>query len=309
MRQAAYLSLPLEELNARARALREMMTPCVLCPRNCRVNRIDGEIGACGVGPGPVVSGHGPHFGEESPLVGSHGSGAIFFTGCNLRCIFCDNYEISQLCRGDPIDADQLAGIMISLQSLGCHNINLVTPTHQIPAIIESLAKAVPLGLTLPIVYNCGGYESVDALRLLEGIVDIYMPDVKYSDNNVALRLSGVADYWDRVREALREMHRQVGDLQITPTPDGYEIATRGLLVRHLVLPNGLAGTSDVVRFIATEISTDTYVNIMDQYTPFYKAVGNPEIGRRITADEYAEAVRLARAAGLSRLDPGCGRR
>lgn len=306
MRNAAYLSLTSEELSSRAQALREMMMSCVLCPRNCRVNRIDGKLGVCRIGPDPVVSSYGPHFGEERPLVGSHGSGTIFFTGCNLRCIFCQNYEISQLYQGDTIEADHLARIMVSIQDRGCHNINLVTPTHQLAAIIDAIARAVALGLALPIVYNCGGYESVDALRLLDGIVDIYMPDMKYGDNSVGLRLSGVPDYWDRSREAAREMHRQVGDLEIVEMPDGREIAVRGLLVRHLVLPNGLAGTQEVAKFIATEISTDTYVNIMDQYRPCYRAIGSPDIGRPITLDEYSDAVKLAQAYGLWRFDSEC---
>lgn len=280
-----------------------MMAPCILCPRNCRVDRPRGQLGICRTGPEPVVSSYGAHFGEERPLVGRHGSGTIFLTGCNLRCMFCQNYDISQLNMGDVITADELARIMISLQDQGCHNINLVTPSHQIAAIVDGLSRAVTPGLTLPIVYNSGGYDSVDALRLLDGIVDIYMPDIKYSDNVVGRRLSGVSDYWDRCREAVREMHRQVGDLEIATSPDGCEIAARGLLIRHLVLPNGLAGTPEVAGFIAKEISTDSYVNIMDQYRPCYRAVGDPQIGRRIKAQEYSDAVESAKSAGLWRFD------
>lgn len=295
MRKAAYLSLSIDQIKSRAKSLRDMLKSCVICPRNCHVNRIAGELGECRIGPDPVVSSFGPHFGEEPPLVGRHGSGTIFFTGCNLHCVFCQNYEISQLRRGETIDSRRLAEIMIHLQDIGCHNINLVTPTHQVPAIVEGLVQAVPMGLTIPIVYNSGGYDSVETLRLLDGIIDIYMPDMKYGDNTVGLRLSGVPDYWDRSREAVREMHRQVGDLEIE------EIAIRGLLVRHLVLPNGLAGTENVVRFIAGEISNRTYVNIMDQYRPCYLAFEDPDICRPITREEFDEAIRMAVSAGLSR--------
>lgn len=300
---AAYLSLTTDELESRARALMEMTNPCVVCPRDCRVNRPAGQVGVCGIAAQPVVSSYGAHFGEERPLVGRFGSGTIFFTGCNLRCIFCQNYDISQLGQGEPITTDVLARMMISLQNRGCHNINLVTPTHQIAAIVDALAIAAPLGLTLPIVYNTGGYDSVDTLRLLDGIIDIYMPDAKFGDNESGKRLCGVSDYWDINREAIREMHRQVGDLQMTRTADGCEIATRGLLVRHLVLPDGLAGTREVVEFIATEISRDTYINVMDQYRPCFRASSIPEIARPLTHAEYAEALQLARAAGLHRFD------
>jgi putative pyruvate formate lyase activating enzyme len=307
MRKAAYLSLTSPDLNARTQALREMMRPCVLCPRECRADRTGGQLGTCTIGPDPTVSSYGPHFGEERPLVGGYGSGTIFFTGCNLRCTFCQNYEISHLGRGDSISPARLARLMVSLQDRGCHNINLVTPTHQLPGIIDALSQAVTRGLALPIVYNCGGYESVDALRLLDGIVDIYMPDMKYGDNSLGLRLSGVQDYWDRNREAVREMHRQVGDLEIVEMPHRCMIATRGLLVRHLVLPNGLAGTESVTRFIATEISPRTYVNLMDQYRPCFHAVDIPEMDRPITAIEFSDAIKIARSAGLWRFDSGCG--
>ncbi len=294
MRKAAYLSLSIDQIKSRAKSLRDMLKSCVICPRNCRVNRIGGEMGECRIGPDPVISSFGPHFGEEPPLVGKHGSGTIFFTGCNLHCVFCQNYEISQLRYGETVDCRRLADIMIHLQDIGCHNINLVTPTHQVPAIIEGLAIAVSMGLTIPIVYNSGGYDSVETLRLLDGIIDIYMPDMKYGDNAVGRRLSGVPDYWDRSREAVREMHRQVGDLEIG------EIAVHGLLVRHLVLPNGLAGTEKVMRFIAEEISCRTYVNIMDQYRPCYLASEDPDICRQITREEFKEAISMAVSAGLS---------
>lgn len=303
MRNAAYLSLTGGELNSRAHQLREMMQSCNLCPRECGCNRIDGALGACRTGPDPVVSSYGPHFGEERPLVGWGGSGTIFFTGCNLGCAFCQNYDISHLGHGGKMHPSQLAGVMRSLQERGCCNINLVTPTHQVPVIIEALALAVPLGLTLPIVYNCGGYESVEVLRLLDGIVDIYMPDMKYGNNTVGLKLSGVPDYRDRNQEAVREMHRQVGDLQIMKTQGGHAIAVRGLLVRHLVFPNGLAGTESIANFLAAEISTNTYINVMDQYRPCFHADRIPEIDRAITSNEYSTAIKLARAAGLWRFD------
>jgi putative pyruvate formate lyase activating enzyme len=305
---AAYLSLTSEDWNLRSRLLREMIESCVLCGRECRVGRTTGGTGTCGIGPEPVISSYGPHFGEERPLVGRHGSGTIFFTGCNLHCAFCQNYDISQLGRGYTVHLRQLAQVMLSLQDRECHNINLVTPTHQLPGIVAALALAVPLGLRLPIVYNCGGYESVDALRLLDGIVDIYMPDMKYGNNASGLKLSGVPDYWDRSRAAILEMHRQVGDLKIVRTLEGYEVATRGLLVRHLVLPARLAGTEQVSRFLADEISTSTYLNIMDQYRPCFRAHGSAEIDRPITTSEYLEAVSMARAAGLWRFDGERGR-
>lgn len=286
------------ELHERVEEAYRLMTPkCELCPRCCGVDRLAGQVGVCRTGPLPVVASSGPHFGEEPPLVGYNGSGTIFFGNCNLQCIFCQNYEISHGGSDREITIEQLADLMLSLARRGCHNINWVTPTHQLPQILSALEVAAESGLDVPIVYNCGGYEPVKVLSLLDGIVDIYMPDAKYGNNEVGLRLSGVPDYWDRNREALREMHRQVGDL----TLDERGIAQHGLLVRHLVLPNNLAGTRDVMHFIATEISVDTYVNIMDQYYPAFQAIGHPEIGRRITAQEYAEALQIAREEGLWR--------
>jgi len=246
-----------------------------------------------------MVSSYGPHFGEESPLVGRNGSGTIFFTNCNLRCVFCQNYSISQLGEGDKVSKEELACMMLSLQDKGCHNINLVSPTHVVPQILEAFEMAVKSGLQLPLVYNSGGYDSIETLRLLEGIVDIYMPDMKYSDERNAEKLSGVENYPSINRAAVKEMHRQVGDLQINE--DG--IAQRGLLVRHLVLPHGLAGTKEVVNFLANEVSPDTYVNIMAQYNPCHKASQFPSLSRRISAGEFQEAVTLARQAGLCRLD------
>ena len=294
----AYARIGSEQLRERASALRELMRACRLCPRDCGVDRLSGELGACGAGADAIVSSYGPHLGEEAPLVGRHGSGTIFLTHCNLKCIFCQNYDISHLGRGRAMTLDEVARMMLELQESGCHNINWVTPTHQVPALVESTRIALGQGLHLPIVYNCGGYESVDVLRLLDGIVDIYMPDAKYGDNSAGEQLSGVADYWDRCREALAEMHRQVGDLQIGT--DG--IATRGLLVRHLVLPADMAKTAMVMRFLAS-LSPDTYVNVMAQYRAEHRAREVAAIARPITTAEFRRAVQEAMEAGLHRLD------
>jgi len=246
-----------------------------------------------------MVSSYGAHFGEEAPLVGRYGSGTIFFTNCNLRCVFCQNYSISQLGEGRKVSREELAGMMLSLQSQGCHNINLVSPTHVVPQILEALEVAVESGLNIPLVYNSGGYDSLETLRLLDGIVDIYMPDMKYSDEETAQELSGIENYPLVNRAAVKEMHRQVGELQI----DGDGVAQRGLLVRHLVLPHSLAGTGEVMDFLAREVSPDTYVNIMAQYHPCHKAFQFPLLSRPTSAAEFQEALALARQAGLTRLD------
>jgi putative pyruvate formate lyase activating enzyme len=294
----AYLQMDLATLEARAEALRARLGPCRLCPRNCHVDRLGGQAGACRVGAQPMVSSYGAHFGEERPLVGRGGSGTIFLTGCNLRCIYCQNYDLSQLGQGEVVSFADLAEMMLELQRRGCHNVNWVTPTHQVPMLVEALQCARGLGLKLPLVYNCGGYESVETLRLLDGIVDIYMPDAKYADNAVGERLSGVPDYWDRCQEALAEMHRQVGDLEI-----GEEgLARRGLLVRHLVLPKYLSGTAEVMRFLAS-LSPNTYVNVMAQYRPTFRANEFPFLTRPITRTEYEDAIQAAREAGLAHLD------
>lgn len=274
------------------------MTNCTLCPRMCKVNRMEGETGRCRTGRLSVVASYDPHFGEESPLVGRNGSGTIFFTHCNLHCIFCQNVDISHGGSGYPVEAEQLAQMMLELQAQGCHNINFVTPSHVIPQILEALRIAVERGLDIPLVYNSSGYDRVSALKLLDGIVDIYMPDFKFWDPKTADALCGAPDYPERARKAILEMHRQVGDLRIEGG-----VAVQGLLVRHLVMPEGLAGTEDVLRFIAREISVNTYINIMEQYRPCGEAVGKPKIGRRITAEEYEDALRLAQTAGLTRLD------
>jgi len=277
----------------------EILRECRLCPRNCSVDRTSGEKGFCRTGDSPFISSWGAHFGEERPLVGMHGSGTIFFSNCNLGCIFCQNWTISHTGEGSETTVEKLSSIMIDLQMEGCHNINLVTPTHQVPMILHAIALATEKGLEVPVVYNCGGYESIETLRILEGIIDIYMPDIKYSDPESAGKYSNADDYPEVAKAALREMHRQVGDLIL----DQQGIAERGLLVRHLVLPEGIAGTEGVVRFIAEEISVDTYINIMDQYYPCFEAYRYPPLDRRITAKEYSTAVQAAIRAGLKRID------
>lgn len=287
------------ELEERVEHARAILRSCELCPRCCRVDRLLGQTGMCRTAAEAVVSSYGPHFGEEAPLVGSRGSGTIFFTHCNLRCMFCQNYTISQLGDGRVASKGEIARMMLSLQQRGCHNINLVTPTHVVPQILEALLVAAGLGLSLPLVYNCGGYESLETLKLLDGIVDIYMPDMKYSDERNARRFSGVKGYPSANRAAVKEMHRQVGDLKI----DERGVAKRGLLVRHLVLPNGIAGTEGVVRFLAQEVSTNTYLNVMAQYYPSHRAHKIPALSRPLLRQEFADAVSLAREHGLERLD------
>lgn len=296
----AYLRLyKTGELFTRIEALQKILEDCCLCPQNCRVNRLKGEKGVCRVGHLPMVSSYHAHFGEERPLVGHHGSGTIFLAFCNLKCLFCQNYDISHQGEGKEVSYEEMGSMMVSLMRQGCHNINFVTPSHQVSQIIASLPYAIEQGLEIPLVYNCGGYESVETIRLLDGIFDIYMPDFKYFDNAIAKKLSAASDYVERAKESIKEMHHEVGDLVI----DTQGIAQRGLLVRHLVLPNGLAGTQGVMRFIAREISKNTYVNIMDQYRPCYKASEQLSMNRRITRDEYDEAIRITREEGIERID------
>ncbi len=297
--RVSYLKLSHAELWKRVEQAEEILKECTLCPRNCRIDRTSGETGFCKTGNKLFVSSWGPHFGEERPLVGRFGSGTIFFSRCNLGCIFCQNWTISHKGEGEEISFEKLARIMLDLQAQGCHNINLVTPTHQMPLILRSLFIAVERGLNIPIVYNCGGYESVEALEILDSVVDIYMPDFKYSDPEMALKYSKARDYPQMAKAAIKEMHHQVGNLQI----DDRGIAFRGLLVRHLVLPGGVAGTEEVMRFIAKEISEDTYVNIMDQYYPCYKVSEHPPLDRRITGKEFSDAVKSALDKGLKRID------
>jgi len=291
----SYVRLGPGELEERADRLWEMMRECRVCPRLCGTNRLDGEAGFCRVLDRPVVASYGPHYGEERPLVGRGGSGTIFMSGCNLGCVYCQNYDISHALAGRRTSFEHLARMMLSLQGRGCENINIVTPSHVVPHFVRALAIAAKEGLRLPVVYNTGGYDSVETLRLLDGIVDIYMPDMKYADPEVAERLSFAPDYPRVNREAVREMHRQVGDLVVGD--DG--VAKRGLLVRHLVLPEGLAGTKEIVRFLAREISPNTCINVMAQYYPAHEAREYPPLDRRLLRYEYEEAVRAAEAEGL----------
>jgi putative pyruvate formate lyase activating enzyme len=285
------------ELNKRVELLQEFIKECQLCPRECHVNRLNGEVGYCGAGSDLMVSSAFPHFGEEPPLVGFNGSGTIFLTHCNLRCIFCQNYDISHLGRGDRITLSDMARAMVKLQEMGCHNINFVTPTHYASQILASLAKAVEMGLHLPIVYNCSGYESIEVIRLLEGVVDIYMPDVKFMDEKYSKRYSNAPDYPEVIRKVLKEMHRQVGDL----TTNSKGVAERGLLIRHLVMPGGVASSEAVLKFIAEEISVHSYVNIMNQYRPEYRANEYSEISHPITHQEYLGAIQVAKGFRLYR--------
>ena len=299
MTTPAYLSLSTAELRERASLAYQRMEACDLCARCCDVNRLAGELGVCKTGLQARVSSYGPHLGEEDPLRGWKGSGTIFFARCNLRCQFCQNHDISQTDSGMEVAAKELANIMLELQASGCHNINFVSPSHVVPQILAALPIAVQAGLRVPLVYNTGGYDSVETLHVLDGIVDIYMPDMKYANGGYAKKYSRTQDYPKVNRAAVKEMHRQVGDLQT----DKHGLAVRGLLVRHLVLPRNLAGTKQIVKFLADEISNYTYVNLMNQYRPAYNASRYPEINRSITSSEYSAAVQMAKEAGLTRLD------
>lgn len=289
--------LSLSELKERAEKLLELQRECRICPRECLARRHENECGDCHSTNEIRISSVSSHFGEEAPLVGTHGSGTIFFSSCNLNCEFCQNYDISQLGVGSTISTEQLAEAMLSLQSRGCHNINLVTPTHFTPQIVQSLVLAVEKGLEIQIVYNCGGYESVETIKLLDGIIDIYMPDIKYSNNQFAEKYSNVTKYWETVTSAVKEMHNQVGNLKISKSG----IAQRGLLIRHLVLPNNLSGSEKVLEFVANEISKETYINIMDQYYPAFNACKFPELSRRITQEEFLKIISYAHQLGLHR--------
>jgi len=293
---ASYEQMPSIALENRANDLLAKLESCQICPRTCGVNRLADEIGFCRVGRKARVYSFTPHFGEEAPLVGVHGSGTIFFSGCNMGCVFCQNYDISHMNQGQEVDAKSLAGMMIHLQDLGCHNINLVTPSHVIPQILEALVLARDGGLRVPLVYNSGGYDLVDTLKLLDGIFDIYMPDAKYGSDDMAIKYSKAPKYTHYMKTSIKEMHHQTGDLKFEN-----DIAIKGLLVRHLVLPSDLSGTAEIVRFLAEEISRDTYLNMMAQYHPEYNACSFPELDRRITMREYSDAVKLAAEAGLVR--------
>ncbi|MFZ5775821.1 MAG: radical SAM protein [Thermodesulfobacteriota bacterium] len=287
------------ELGRRRDAAVARLVGCDLCPRRCGVDRSDKGRGYCHTGRLAVVAASHPHFGEESPLVGQGGSGAIFFSNCNLGCVFCQNYEISNLGEGEEASPRQLAAMMVALQGLGCRNINLVTPTHVVAQILEALPFAVEAGLSVPLVYNTSAYDEVETLRLLDGVVDIYMPDFKFWLSASARRFCAAADYPQKARLAIREMHRQVGDLVLNA--DG--LAEHGLLVRHLVMPEGLEETREILHFFAQEISTATYVNVMDQYRPCGRARDFPPLDRVLLSEEYQAALAIADEAGLTRLD------
>jgi putative pyruvate formate lyase activating enzyme len=288
------------ELARRAESAREHLKSCDLCAWQCRANRLKGQTGVCKTGVEARVSSFFPHLGEEDPLRGRRGSGTIFFARCNMRCLFCQNHELSALGEGTDVVPGQIATMMLELQDQGCHNINFVSPSHVVAPILEAVLLAAQAGLRIPLVYNTGGYDSLAALKLLDGVIDIYMPDMKYGDSDVGKRLSETPDYVRHNQRAVREMHRQVGDLVL----DERGIARRGLLVRHLVLPDGLAGTRTVARFLA-KLSPDTYINIMGQYRPAYRAAAEDHgpMSRPVTQQEVAAAREMARDAGLHRFD------
>jgi len=283
----AYARLGLKRLKDRAKRAQELLSPCRLCPRKCGIDRPGGERGFCKTGLEAIVSSRNLHHGEEPPISGYKGSGTIFFSHCNLRCVFCQNYPISQLGIGEPVDSKGLADMMLYLQNCNAHNINFVTPSHVVAAILDALVVALEKGLRIPLVYNSSGYDSLEELQLLDGVVDIYMPDSKYSDNKAAQRFSGAEDYVEVNRAALKEMHRQVGVLEM----DEGGVARRGILIRHLVLPQDFAGAEEIMRFIAEELSPETYISLMSQYFPANKTAAYPDVDRAITREEYRKAL------------------
>jgi putative pyruvate formate lyase activating enzyme len=299
--EPSYLALHRSgELRDRAGALRALMRECRVCPRECGARRLENETGFCGAARDLEVSSFGPHFGEEAGLVGRYGSGAIFLTHCNLRCVFCQNWEVSQGGHGQRATPDDMAAMMLRLQERGCHNINVVTPTHYAAAIVQALDAAAARGLRLPVVWNTSGWERIETLRLLDGVVDVYMPDFKYADAGMADRYSsGARTYPEVTRAALLEMHRQVGVAR--PASDG--VIRRGLLVRHLVMPNNVGGTRQVIAWIAAHLPKGTYLNLMSQYRPAFRASEYPSIARRLERREYEQAVRWATEAGLTNVD------
>jgi len=279
--------------------LYDILSCCELCGHKCKVDRLKGKRGQCNTSYKLKISSYGLHFGEEEPISGYNGSGTIFFSYCNLHCVFCQNYEISQLAEGIEISEEQLAEIMVWLQNKNAHNINLVSPTHFLPQIIKALYLASKQGLNIPIVYNTGGYDNPEVIKLLSEIVDIYMPDMKYSDNENAYKYSSAKDYWEINTSAVKEMYRQVGGLKV----DEYKVAYKGLLIRHLVLPNNIAGSKKIIDFIVENLGDDVYLNIMAQYRPCFKAKNYPELNRRITLEEYEEIVNYAISKGIKNID------
>jgi putative pyruvate formate lyase activating enzyme len=286
-------------LQQKIRQATEILRHCQLCPRKCHVNRLDGQKGICRTTDQAIVNGYDAHFGEETPLVGRHGSGTIFFSHCNLKCNFCQNFDISHKGQGNPVSDVELADMMLALQKEGCHNINFVTPSHVVPQILAAVQKAAEKGLSLPLVYNTSAYDAVETLKILEGVIDIYMPDFKFWDPRSSDVTCGAPDYPDAARKAILEMHRQVGDLVM----DATGLAQRGLLIRHLVMPDRLAETNEIMKFIAAKISLNTYINIMPQYRPSGDIGSIKWLRRKITEQEYARAIQYALDAGLTRLD------
>ncbi len=287
------------ELHRKVERARALLEDCTVCPRDCHVNRLQDVYAVCRTGRYARVSSYFPHFGEEDCLRGWNGSGTIFFANCNLKCVFCQNYDISQRPAGEPVTPERLAGMMLELQDRGCHNINFVTPEHVVPQILEALPIAIGKGLRVPLVYNTSAYDSLDSIELMNGVVDIYMPDFKFWHREKAARYLKAEDYPEVARRVIKAMHRQVGELVL----DERGLARRGVLLRHLVMPGDLAGTRAILEWIARELSPDTYVNLMDQYRPAYKTDRYPEIHRALRSSEYREALRVAAAVGLRRLD------
>lgn len=294
-----FLNLTQKELETKVRQAQRLLAPCQVCPRKCGVNRSKNEKGFCRLGAKAMVSSFSPHFGEEACLVGKNGSGTIFFTYCNLSCVYCQNYDISQLGHGKEVSDKELAGMMLALQKIGCHNINLVSPTSHVPQILVSLLLAIQVGLKIPLVYNTNGYDSVQTLKILDGVIDIYMPDFKYSDENSGIKYSQAPKYFEIAKKAIKEMHKQVGDLKI----DGQGLAKRGLLVRHLVLPNELSGSEKIIKFLVKEVSKNTFINIMAQYYPCWQAQRFPELNQPTTREEYKQVVASAKKHDLLRQD------
>jgi len=272
-----------------------LLESCCICPRKCGVNRMKGEKGFCKIGLKPKVYSFMPHYGEEPPISGINGSGTIFFSGCNMHCVYCQNYEFSQSDVGTEVEFEELADFMLKLQDMKCHNINLVSPTHIMPQILKALSIAIDKGLNIPIVYNTGGYELASIIRLLDGIVDIYLPDMRYAENGAAKKYSIAPDYPKYNQEAVEEMHRQVGIAQI----DNQGIINKGLIIRHLVLPNNISGTDKIMHFISSRLSRDTYISLMSQYHPCYKAGDFLELSRRLTLNEYKQAKAMMEKYGL----------
>jgi putative pyruvate formate lyase activating enzyme len=289
--------MKVEDIRERIERAQALLEKCTVCPRRCQVNRLKGEVGFCGVAAKPKVASHSVHLGEEPPISGTHGSGTIFFSGCNMKCRYCQNFPISQLRHGREISTQELAEMMLTLQSRGCHNVNLVTPSHLIPQILEALSYAWDRGFDLPLVYNSSGYDSVDSLKLLEGVIDVYLPDMRYSDDKPAREFSSAGDYVEVNRQALREMYRQVGNLIV----DEQGLARKGLIIRHLILPEDVAGSTQTFLFIRGEISPEVYVSLMGQYFPSFEAGRCVSINRKITPVEYETAVESFLASGLSK--------